>query len=132
MIPDTVTANGVTYKVTSIAKNAFAGYTDITSVKIGSNITSIPANAFESCKKLKSITIGKNVTTIGDKAFYKCTAITKITMTAGKLKTIGKSAFKGIHKKATFKINRAKKAKSALKKKLKVKKIGYVKTWKIK
>lgn len=155
VIPDIVTADGVTYKVTSIAKNAFAGYTDITSVKIGNNITSIPANAFEGCKKLKSVTIGKNVTTIGDKAFYKCTAITKITipskvkkigksafdgckklkkitMTAGKLKTIGKIAFKGIHKKAAFKVNGAKKAKSALKKKLKVKKIGYVKTWKIK
>ncbi len=155
VIPDTVTADGVTYKVTSIAKNAFEGNSDMTSVKIGNNITSIPANAFEGCKKLKSVTIGKNVTTIGDKAFYKCTAITKITipskvkkigksafegckklkkitMTAGKLKTIGKSAFKGIHKKAAFKVNGAKKAKSALKKKLKVKKTGYVKSWKIK
>ncbi len=155
VIPDTVTADGVTYKVTSIAKNAFKGYTNVTSVKIGNNITGIPSNAFANCKKLKSITIGKNVTTIGDKAFYKCTAITKITIpskvkkigksafygckklkkitvTAGKLKTIGKKAFKGIHKKAAFKVKGAKKAKSAFKKKLKFKKTGYVKTWKIK
>ena len=74
VIPSTVTIDGITYKVTSIAKNAFSG-----------------------CKKLKNITIGKNVETIGDKAFYKCTALTKITIPA-KVSKIGKSAFSGCKK----------------------------------
>ena len=51
---------------------------------------------------------------------------------AGKLKTISKNAFKGINKKAAITVKGTKKAKTALKKQLKKKSIGYVKTWKIK
>ncbi len=44
-------------------------------------VNKIDAKAFQNCKKLKTITIGDNV------------------------KSIGKNAFKGIHKKATFKVS---------------------------
>jgi len=83
-IPDTVTIDGITYKVTSIAKNAFNG-----------------------CSKLTSVTIGKNVTSIGDKAFYKCTKLTKITIPS-KVNKIGKSAFEGCKKLKTIKIKTTK------------------------
>ena len=73
-IPATVVINGVTYKVTKIADNAFSG-----------------------CRKLKNVTIGENVTTIGDKAFYKCTSLVKITIPS-KVKKIGKSAFQNCKK----------------------------------
>ena len=73
-IPATVVLNGVTYKVTKIADNAFSG-----------------------CSKLKNVTIGKNVTIIGDKAFYKCTSLVKITIPS-KVKKIGKSAFQNCKK----------------------------------
>jgi hypothetical protein len=53
-------------------------------------------------------------------------------LTAGKLKTINKNAFKGINKKAVITLKGKKKSKTALKKKLKKKTIGYVKTWTIK
>ncbi len=108
-IPATVKVKGVTYKVTAISDRAFKGNKKLTTVTIGSNVTKIGKEAFSGCKNLK-----------------------KITVTAGKLKTISKNAFKGINKKATITVKGTKKAKTALKKQLKKKSIGYVKTWKIK
>ena len=108
-IPATVKVKGVTYKVTAISDKAFKGNKKLTTVTIGSNVTKIGKEAFSGCKNLK-----------------------KITVTAGKLKTIGKNAFKGINKKANITVKGTKKAKTALKKQLKKKSIGYVKTWKIK
>jgi hypothetical protein len=108
-IPATVKVNGVTYKVTSIANNAFKGN-----------------------KKLTKVTVGKNVTKIGKNVFSGCKNLKKLTMTAGKLKTISKNAFKGINKKASITLKGTKKAKTALRKKLKKSSIGYVKTWTIK
>ena len=86
-IPDTVTIDKVTYKVTSIA-----------------------ANAFKNNKKLKKVVIGKNVTMIGKKAFYGCSKLKKITVKTTKLtkKNVGRQAFKGIHKKAAFKVPKKK------------------------
>ena len=86
-IPDTVTIDKVTYKVTSIA-----------------------ANAFKNNKKLKKVVIGKNVTKIGKKAFYGCSKLKKITVKTTKLtkKNVGRQAFKGIHKKAAFKVSKKK------------------------
>ena len=108
-IPATVKVKGVTYKVTAISDKAFKGNKKLTTVTIGSNVTKIGKEVFSGCKNLK-----------------------KITVTAGKLKTISKNAFKGINKKATITVKGTKKAKTALKKQLKKKSVGYVKTWKIK
>ena len=108
-IPATVKVKGVTYKVTAVSDKAFKGNKKLTTVTIGSNVTKIGKEAFSGCKNLK-----------------------KITVTAGKLTTISKNAFKGINKKATITVQGTKKAKTALKKQLKKKSIGYVKTWKIK
>lgn len=108
-IPSTVKVGGVTYKVTAVASQAFKGN-----------------------KNLTNITIGRGITKIGNEAFSGCKNLKKITVTAGKLKTIRKSAFKGINKKATITVKGTKKAKTALKKQLKKKSVGYVKTWKIK
>ena len=108
-IPSTVKVGGVTYKVTAVASQAFKGN-----------------------KNLTNVTIGKGITKIGNEAFAGCKNLKKITVTAGNLTTIRKNAFKGINKKATITVKGTKKAKTALKKQLKKKSIGYVKTWKIK
>ena len=50
-IPATVKVNGVSYKVTSIAKNAFKNNKKLKKVTIGANITSIGANAFSGRKE---------------------------------------------------------------------------------
>ena len=71
-------------------------------------VTSIAANAFKNCKKLKSVTIGKTVTSIGKNAFSNAKALKKITVKTTKLKSVGKGAFKGIHKKAVIKVPKAK------------------------
>ena len=96
-IPDTITVDNKTYKVTSIAEDAFEKDTVLTKVTIGSNITSIGASAFFGCKKLTTVTIGNNVTKIGEKAFYKCEKLKKITIPS-KVSTIGKQAFYGCKK----------------------------------
>lgn len=82
-IPDTVTFDGATYKVVSIA-----------------------AKAFKKNKKLTKVTIGKNIKKIGKEAFYGCKKLKTVnvkTKSLGK-KSIGKNAFKGIHKKAVVKV----------------------------
>lgn len=83
-------------------------------------------------KKDQCEVIPAKVTTIGNSAFSGCKKLKTITVTAGKLKTINKNAFKGIKKNAAITVKGKKKAKTALKKKLKKSSIGYVKTWKLK
>ncbi len=86
-IPATIKVDGVTYKVTSIAKNAF-----------------------KNNKKIKRLTIGKNVSKIGSKAFYGCKKLKTITIQTTKLtiKKTGSKAFKGIPSKATIKVPKKK------------------------
>lgn len=92
VIPKTVTADGKTYMVTAIGKNAFKNNTKLTKVKMGSKVKTIEPSAFYGCERMKSVTLGKNITKIGDKAFYNCKAITRITIGA-KVSKIGKQAF---------------------------------------
>ncbi len=103
-IPATITYKKKSYKVTSIAANAFRKNTKLTSVTIGKNVTKIGDKAFSTCKKLKTVKIGKNVTTIGKYSFYKCTALTKITIPA-KVKKINTKAFYGCKKLKTITIS---------------------------
>ncbi len=103
-IPDKVTIDGITYKVTSIAANALKNNKTVTTVTIGKYVTTIGSGAFSGCTKLKKITIGKSVTTIGSKAFYKCTSLTSITIPS-KVKKIGNYAFKGCTKLKTINLN---------------------------
>ena len=86
---------------------------------------------FANKKKLKTVVIGKNVTTISKKAFANCGALKTVTISSKKLKTVGKKAFAGIHKKAVFKVSGNAKYKSKVKKLLSSK-TGYQKTMKIK
>ena len=86
-IPAEVTLGGKKYKVTEIAPNAF-----------------------KNNKKLKKFTIGKNIKKIGKNAFYGCKNLKSITVKTTKLtkKSVGKNAFKKIHKKAKIKVPKKK------------------------
>lgn len=110
-IPTAVNINGITYKVTSIAKDAFKGNKSITNVKIGKNVSTIGKNAFYGCTKLKTVTMGSSVTKIDDKAFYNCTALKKITIPS-KVNKIGKSAFEKCKNLKTITIKTTKLSKS--------------------
>lgn len=123
-IPSTITVNGVSYKVTKIADNAFSGCKKMTKVTIPSTVTEIGASSFKNCTKLTSVTIPKNVTKIGKNAFSGDKKLKTVTIKSTKVKTIGKNAFKGISGKSTIKVPKSKK--KAYKKLLK--KAGYKKT----
>lgn len=103
-IPNTVTIDGIIYKVTSISKNAFKNNKKVKKITIGSNITSINANAFSGCKKLKTITVkSKNIKSIGKNAFKGINAKAKIKVPSSKL-TKYKKLFAGKGQMSTVKI----------------------------
>lgn len=104
-IPDSVKIDGITYRVTKIADKAF-----------------------KNKKSLKRVIIGKNITTIGKQAFYGCKNLKRIIFKTTKLKTVGRGALKGIHRKAVLQV--PKKKYKSYKKLLKGK--GQKKTVKIK
>lgn len=106
-IPDTVTAEGVVCKVTSISSKAFQGNKYLKTVKIGKNVVTIGNNAFYGCKNLRTVSGGASLKVIGKKAFSKCVRLTKITIPA-QVTTIGKQAFYGCKglKKITIKTSR--------------------------
>lgn len=105
-IPSVITVDGVKYRVTSIAKNAFKNNKTIKKVTIGNNVTTIESYAFSGCTKLTSVTIGKNVKTIKAKAFYNCKKLKSIQINSAKLtsKTVDKNALKGVPKNAVIKV----------------------------
>lgn len=81
LILNTVTVDGIIYRVTSIAKNAFKNNKNLKKVTIGNNIAKIKAGAFKGCKNLKMITIKSK-----------------------SLKSVGKNIFKGISPKVKIKV----------------------------
>lgn len=105
VIPDKVSYQKKSYKVTMIGAKALKNRKNITRVTIGKNVTAIGKEAFSGDKKIKTIVI-------------KSTGIS----------SVGSKAFKGIYKKATIRVP-AKKA--AVYKKL-LKKKGQASTVKIK
>lgn len=109
-VPAAIKINGKSYKVTSIAAAAFKNNTEITSVTIGNNVTSIGNNAFYKCTNLKKVTFGSKVSKIGSKAFYGCKELKDVIIKTKKLSSskIGSQAFKGISKKAAFKVPKSK------------------------
>lgn len=118
-----VMVSGNTYKVTSTKSKTvsfYKGKADAKNVSVPKTVkiqgktykvTAISANAFKDNKKLAGVTVGSNVTTIGSKAFYGCKNLKKITVKSVKLKSVGKNAFKGVHKKAVIKVPKSKLAK---------------------
>ena len=83
IIPTTIKAKGITYKVTAIGTKAFNGN-----------------------KKLKKVTIGANIAKISNNAFYKCRSLKMVTIKSVLLtkKTANKKAFKGVNKKMVIKV----------------------------
>ena len=80
--------------VTSIARYAFYGNTDIISVTIPAGVTSIGDYAFNGCSSLTGVGFadGSQLTSIGSSAFSGCSSLTSIEITAG-VTSIGGWAF---------------------------------------
>ena len=67
-------------------------------------VTSIGANAFKNNKKVKTVVLGKNIQKIGSGAFRGCKNLKSITVYANNLKSIDKTAFKGVQNKKAVKV----------------------------
>ena len=72
VIPESVTYEGVTYKVTTICTHAFEWSTNLTSVIIPNSVTVIGEHAFTHCTALTSVTIPKSLYHIGENVFIGC------------------------------------------------------------
>ncbi|MBO5470598.1 MAG: leucine-rich repeat domain-containing protein [Lachnospiraceae bacterium] len=82
-VPDSVTVDGITYKVTAVADKALAGNKKVKKVVLGVNVASIGKNAFAKCKNLKKI---------------------EVKSSQWNKKSVGKNAFKGTSKKLVVKV----------------------------
>ena len=79
IIPEAVVFNDVTYRVTSIGKEAFAFCYPLTSITIPNSVKKIGWKAFLDCEPLKEICIPNSVTSIGRHAFDGCDSLLSIT-----------------------------------------------------
>ena len=91
-IPDTITVNGITCKVTKISANAFKNNASLKSITIGNNVITIGTNAFYGCKKLNKVSGGACIIKVGNKAFANCGSLSSITIPAT-ARSIGRQAF---------------------------------------
>ena len=91
-IPETVSYEGITFKVTGIGNNAFNNCANMTSIVIPSSVTSIGDYAFGYCTSLTAITIPNRVVSIGEHTFQYCKNITSIYIPSS-VKSIGSFAF---------------------------------------
>ena len=91
-IPETISCNNKTYRVTSIGNRAFYRCDALTSVVIPNSVTNLSNRAFYGCSALTSITIPNSVTTIEGNAFYECTGLSEIIIPSS-VTSIGENAF---------------------------------------
>ena len=92
VIPEEVTYDNMTRKVTSIGIWAFQNCSDLTSISIPNSIKSIGSYAFYYCTGLTSISIPDSVTDIDIFTFYGCTGLTSISI-PDSVTYIGNSVF---------------------------------------
>ena len=131
-IPKKVTlSDGTVAKVTSIANHAFKNNKKLQEITIANTtVTTIGKSSFSGCTKLKKIVIGTGLTTIGSNAFKNCKNLKTIIIKSKKLKSLSKTALKGIPSTATVKVPSSKYKEyrkllrmGGLKKKVKIKKL---------
>ena len=106
VIPETVTFEGVVYKVTCIGAYAFYNCKELTSVIIPDGVTSIGdaegGYTFYKCTSLTRIDIPYTVTSLGDGTFYNCTALADVYCYAEDVPSTGNYVFYGLPADATL------------------------------
>lgn len=80
IIPDTITYNGKSLKITGIRYGAFRNCWELTSVCIGENVQDIGSFAFAGCENLQAVHIGKSVKAIGYSAFRGCGSLAYVNI----------------------------------------------------
>lgn len=69
IIPDTITWEGKTYRVTQIGEDVFSYHYDLEKLVLGNNVKVIEANAFCGCSSLTEVVFGTGLEEIGGHAF---------------------------------------------------------------
>lgn len=86
-LPESVTYNGITYKIISVANKTVNGNSisctsviegRVTKLTLPSTVKIIYPYAFSGCRELTDVVIPKSVVGIGDSAFRSCTRLDKI------------------------------------------------------
>ena len=80
--------------VSSIAKLAFSGRTNMTSITIPNSVTAIGSSAFSGCTSLSTFTLPNTVTELSDGIWNGCTSLTTVTIEGDKF-SLGSNAFSG-------------------------------------
>lgn len=94
VIPETISDNGITYTVTSLAKDAFRDCTAVASVTMPDTVTSIGSFAFYQCSDILSISIPDGVTHLSESVFAYCRFLHTIDL-PNQLESIGDMVFAG-------------------------------------
>ena len=90
--PSSVTLNGNSYPVTSIADYAFDGKTSITKVVFPRTITKVGYAAFRGCISLSSLSLNEGLATIGNYGFNGCSSLKSVVLPST-VNSIGSQAF---------------------------------------
>ncbi len=90
-IPASAEINGVPYRVSTIAENAFANRGSLTSAKLPATITTINTAAFAGCANLAAIEFPNTLRSIGERAF-EATSLKAVWLPAS-INSIGSRAF---------------------------------------
>lgn len=72
VIPETVSHDGVVYRVESIGRDAFNYCVGLTDVVIPNSVSSIDNRAFCHCEGITSLTLSESLERIGDSSFFYC------------------------------------------------------------
>lgn len=117
IIPENVTYNDVTYRITSLengcfndcsyltsislpdgitslGKNCFNGCSSLTNIELQAGLTSLEGGCFYGCSSLKSIKLPDGITSLGYDCFGGCSSLTTIELPAG-LTSLGDDCFRG-------------------------------------
>ena len=81
VIPDNpVTISGTEYRITTVARTAFSGNANITSVYLPDGCVNFAAQQFANCSALKSVRFPKDLTKLSGYLFYNCTALEELSI----------------------------------------------------
>ncbi len=94
VIPETVSHDGNTYRVTGIGYSAFRASKDLTKVTIPESVTNIGTYAFFKCASLKEIAIPSSIAEINEYSFYDCSSLMELTIPKN-ISFVGNNAFYG-------------------------------------
>lgn len=92
VIPDTITYEGKTYRVTRVGEDAFSYFYGLEQVTLGNNVEVLEGNAFMGCSDLTKVVFGTGLKEIGAHAFEACDIMEAIALPEG-LESIGEEAF---------------------------------------